>query len=180
MIISYEEAVTEFGSPYRIQKEVESGRLFRVARGFYSNQRHVDPYVLCALRYPGAIVTADSAFYLHGLTDVVPEKVHLATLRSATRISSVDVVQHFSKKRFYSAGEKIVVREGVQIRVYGRERMLVELMRSASSMPLDYYVELIRSYRKITDELDIRAIEDYIALFDRNVYMFDILQKEVL
>ena len=79
MIITHKAAVAEFGSPYRINKEIKANRLFRVARGFYSDTRYADPYALCAMRYPGAIVTMDSAFYLHGLTDRVPDKVHLAT-----------------------------------------------------------------------------------------------------
>ena len=54
VIVSHKTAVAEFGSLYRINKEIKAGRLFRVARGFYSDTRHVDPYALCAVRYPGA------------------------------------------------------------------------------------------------------------------------------
>ena len=73
MIITHKAAVAEFGSPYRINKEIKANRLFRVARGFYSDTRYVDPYALCAMRYPGAIVTMDSAFYLHGLLAVISQ-----------------------------------------------------------------------------------------------------------
>ena len=60
------------------------------------------------------------------------------------------------------------------------ERMLVELLRSAGSMPLDYYKELIISYRKIVDDLDMREVEDYMALYKRADSLFDMLQREVL
>ena len=43
MIITHKAAVAEFGSPYRINKEIEADRLFRVARGFCSDTRYVDP-----------------------------------------------------------------------------------------------------------------------------------------
>lgn len=180
MIITHGAAVAEFGSPYRINKEIKAGRLFRVARGFYSDRRHVDPYALCALRYPGAIVTMDSAFYLHGLTDRVPGEVHLVTARGATRISDPGVVQHFSESRLFGPGMTVIERDGARVKVYGRERMLVELMRASAVMAPDYYAELIGSYRRIADELDLYAVEEYMNMFDRNGFMADILQREVL
>lgn len=180
MILSYQEAKERHGSAYQINKEVQAGRLYKPARGFYSDTPHCDPYALAALRHPHAIVTMDSAFYIHGLTDVMPGKVHLATLRNATRIADPGVVQYFSEGRLFEPGCTEVERAGVRVRIYSRERMLVELMRNASSMPLDYYKEIVGSYRKLADELDIRAVEDHMALFERNDFMFDILQKEVL
>lgn len=180
MIITYETASLEFGSSYNINKEIKAGRLYRVARGYYSDQRHVDPYELCALRFPQAVVTADSAFYLHGLTDVVPDKAHLATSRGSTRISDANVVQHFTREELLQPGKQLMSRSGVDVPVYSKERMLVELIRHASSVPLDYYSELIRAYRKIIDELDLYAVEEYIELFGRNEYMYNVLQKEVL
>ena len=73
-----------------------------------------------------------------------------------------------------------VERDGGTARMYNRERMLVEVMRRQASLPLDYYKEVISSYRKIADELDIALVEDYMALFKKNDFMFDILQREVL
>lgn len=180
MIITHEAAVAEFGSPYRINKEIEAGRLFRVARGFYSDRRHADPYALCAMRYPAAIVTMDSAFYLHSLTDRVPDRVHLVTTRGATRIADAGVAQHFSENRLLDPGKTTIERDGAKIRVYSRERMLVELMRASASMAPDYYAEIIGSYRRIADELDLYAVEEYMDMFERNGYMADILQREVL
>ena len=180
MIITHEAAVAKYGSPYRINKEIEAGRLFRVARGYYSDVRHADPYALCAVRYPGAIVTMDSAFYLHGLTDRVPDRVYLVTARGATRVSDPGVVQRFSEDRLLNPGKTTIRRSGADIQVYSRERMLVELMRASASMAPDYYAELIGSYRRLVDELDLYAVEEYMDLFERNGYMATILQREVL
>lgn len=69
---------------------------------------------------------------------------------------------------------------GGTIRIYDAERMLVELMRNSASMPLDYYKEVINNYRRRSETLDIRSVEDYMDMFKRNDTMFDILQKEVL
>ena len=37
-----------------------------------------------------------------------------------------------------------------------------------------------RAAKAIVDELDIALVEDYMALFKKNDFMFDILQREVL
>ena len=83
MIYGYDDMLARFGSAYQIGKAVDSGELFKVARGLYSSERHPDPNaVVCAL-YPQAALTMDSAFYLHGLTDAVPELVPRRAIRRA-------------------------------------------------------------------------------------------------
>ena len=58
--------------------------------------------------------------------------------------------------------------------------MLVELLRHAGSMPLDYYKELVASYRKLASSLDMREVEDCMALYKRSDSLFDKMQREVL
>ncbi|MGN0034947.1 MAG: hypothetical protein ACI364_04400, partial [Coriobacteriales bacterium] len=60
-----------------------------------SDERNPNPNaVVCAL-YPQAVLTMDSAFYLHGLTDVVPELVHVATARNSTRVRDARARHYF-------------------------------------------------------------------------------------
>ncbi len=77
-------------------------------------------------------------------------------------------------------GVEVVGEDGLEVRVFSRERMLVELLRSAGSMPLDYYKELIGSYRKIAVELDMREVEECMSLYKRADNLFDMMQREVL
>ena len=180
MIYGYDDMLDRFGSAYQIGKAVDSSELFKVARGLYSSERHPDPNaVVCAL-YPQAVLTMDSAFYLHGLTDVVPELVHVATARNSTRIRDVWARQYFMGRASMAIGVETVCGESGDIRVFTKERMLVELLRCSGAMPLDYYKELIGSYRKIVDELDMREVEDCMALYKRARGLFDMMQREVL
>lgn len=168
------------GSKYRLSQALESGLLHKITRGIYSADRHPNPYLVASALYPEAVVTMDSAFFIHGLTDVAPDRVHLATRRNATRIRLRGVKQHFLEDAIFEAGVQELEYEGSSIRIYGLERMLVELMRSSASMPLDYYKEIIGQYRRKVEVLDLAQVEDYLDLFDRNERMFDILQREVL
>lgn len=180
MLETYAEVQRKYGSNYQIERAVERGDLFKVARGLYSSKQSVSPYAIAAKKYPEAIVTMDSAFYVHGLTDVVPDKINLATRRNASRIQDKRIKQHFTEEHLLEPGKTTVEYEGSEINIYNQERMLVELMRNNSQLPLDYYKEVILSYRRRIEDLDIRAIEGYIDIFERKDYLFDIFQREVL
>lgn len=180
MLYRYVDMMAEYGSAYQIDKAVKSGVIYRVVRGLYSDEQHPDPNAVVCSLYPQAVLTMDSAFYLHGLTDVVPDLVHVATPRNSTRIRDDRVRQYFMEPKLLEKGVREVDCGGVAFRAFSKERMLVELLRNASSLPLDYYKELIGSYRRIVDDLDMREVEDCIALYKRADSLFDMLQKEVL
>lgn len=52
-------------------------------------------------------------------------------------------------------GIEIADYKGYDIRIYNKERMLIELVRYKSKLPFDYYKEIILNYRKLLPRLDI-------------------------
>lgn len=180
VLYGYDDMLARYGSAYQIGRAVDSGLLFKITRGIYSDERHPDPSAVVCARYPQAVLTMDSAFYLHGLTDVVPELLHVATPRNSTRIRDSHVRQYFMDIRLMGAGVEETLRGGSPVRAFTRERMLVELLRNAGTLPLDYYKELIGSYRRIAGELDMREVEDCMALYARADGLFNMMQREVL
>jgi hypothetical protein len=110
----------------------------------------------------------------------VPEHIYLATKRNGTRIKNPKTKQIFMTEDIFGAGVESRQYEGADIRIYNKERLLIELMRNEKSLPFDYYKEIISSYRRMVDLLDFEKIEKYMSLFKRNEYMFNILQREVL
>ena len=180
MLYGYDDMLRRYGSAYQIGKAVDSGAIYKIARGLYSDERHPDPNAVACALWPQAVLTMDSAFYLHGLTDVVPELVHVATPRNSTRIRDARIRQYFMEPALMTVGVETTAEEGATIRAFTRERMLVELLRNAGTLPLDYYKELIASYRKISDDLDMREVEDCLALYKRGDSLFDMMQREVL
>ena len=180
VVFTYDEVLGQAGSRQCLENKVKRGELFKVARGVYSTEKYPDPIVTAHVLYPDAVITMDSALFAYGFTDTPPDKVHLATAREATRISRPGYRQYFTGKELLAPGAvELDVGQGVT-RIYNQERLLVEVMRRQAILPLDYYREAIDSYRRIAEGLDIRLIEDYIALFKRQDAMYDILQREVL
>ena len=66
------------------------------------------------------------------------------------------------------------------IRIYNRERMLIELVRFKAKLPLDYYKEIIQNYRKLIYELDFSLVEEYSVLFKNGDTLMNTVQMEVL
>ena len=179
-VLTYESALERAGSRSAFEAKVKNRELFKIDRGVYASSEHPDPLVVAHALYPDAIITMDSALASYGLTDVPPDKVHLATARDATRISRKGYRQYFTERELLNPGEVETDMGHGNVRIYNRERLLVEVMRRQAALPLDYYREIIDSYRRISEELDIRLVEDYMSLFKRQDAMFDILQREVL
>ena len=179
MIYSYDELIKKYGTRYNIQKALKEQEIYKLEHGIYSDKRIVDPLILYSKKYPYAVVTLDSAFYYYDLTDVIPNKVYLATPSKYRTIKNDKIVQIFSDKNILEAGKTVVKINNQNVYMYDKERLLVELIRKRKQIPFDYYKEIISNYRYISEELDMYKIEQYVALFKNETNLFDILQREV-
>ena len=68
---------------------------------------------------------------------------------------------------------------GVFIKIFTLERMLVELIRSKNRLPFDYYKEIIAHYRNLIFELDIQAVQEYAMRLPKSKLVMETLQLEV-
>lgn len=180
MLYSYNTCVEKYGTKYLMKKAVESGELFCLEKGIYSDEKYVSEDAIIAMKYPRAVFTLDSAFYYHGLTDVIPEKYYLSTDRNATKISDNRIVQIFEQANILYMGATEFDRNGYSIPVYTKERLLVELLRHKTKLPFDYYKEVLLNFRNIVHSLDIRAVQDYAERVPKTARIMEILQLEVL
>ena len=179
MVVGYREAMKHYGSVYRVNRAIKSKQLFKIGRGMYSYQEETSELEVVSARYPQAVFTMDSAFYFHGLTDVIPERLHLATCRNMLRIKNPRIRQYFEQKNYFGIGKMVLSFNGVEVSVYDQERMLLELVRRKKEVPFDYYKEIVRSYRKQVERLDIMKLESYIEHMNSRTDYFAILQREV-
>lgn len=173
------ECLQLYGSDYFIDKKVEMGELYRISKGVYSENKYVPELAVFSYKYPNAVVTMDSAFYYHELTDVIPNQCDLATTRNAAKIKDQRVKQYFINDDFFNVGIEIVNDCGYDIQIYNKERMLIELIRYKSKLPFDYYKEIILNYRKLLPTLNIQKIQDYALLSPKSNKVMEILQMEV-
>lgn len=161
VVITYREALAELGSRYRVRKAVSEGALHPVGRGMYSTNRDEDALAVIAKRYPGAILTGQTALYAHCLVTAPPDRIDLATRRGGTKIRDAAVRQHFIPEEWLGVGRSTVSVDGTELAAYDPERMLLELMRSRNKLPYDLYREAVASFRKRSERLDIYRLQDY-------------------
>ncbi|MCR5255616.1 MAG: hypothetical protein K6D96_06750 [Acetatifactor sp.] len=79
---------------------------------------YVPALQIISMKYPKAVFAMDSAFYYHGLTDVIPEKYCIATDRDAAKICQKNIIQIFENKNLLNLGVEQMEREGCVINIY--------------------------------------------------------------
>lgn len=179
MVYNYKEIIEIYKNDYNLKKALNKKEIFKLEKGIYSANKLVSPLVIYSKKYPNAVITMDSAYYYYNLTDVIPNKVYLATDRNSDKINNKKIVQTFMPKEILHKG-RITVEEGNEkINIYDKERLLIELIRKKNQIPFDYYKEIISNYRKIVNKLDMYKIEEYLSLFKNDVNLANILQMEV-
>lgn len=179
MLYFHKELKEKLKSDYQIQKAVYNNEYFKIENGLYSDIEFVNPLEIICKKYPNAIFTSDSAYYYYNLTDVIPDYFYLATKRSDTRINDKNVKQIFIPNDLFGFGKTQIEIENIKINIYDEERILVELIRKKNTIPFDYYKEIISSYRKKANKLDIYKIQEYISYYKNELSLYDTLMREV-
>jgi hypothetical protein len=179
-LYTYKEALKQFGSRTEVSKRLADGRLFNPVRNLYSTESYADPLAMAMKRCPQGIVTALTAFYLHGLTDKVPDRIDLATRRNATRINDVEVKQHFVAERLFEVGATTIEHDGVKVRIYDLESMLYYLIHHDGKLPFDLFKEVMKSYRIRANALDYRRLQEYATFLPGGRKNLERIIKEVL
>ncbi len=179
MILNYTECIREYGNDYQLEKALAEERIYRIEPGIYSTKRYPTELEIIMKKYPEVILTGEYAFYHHGLTDTIPEKYYVATKAKAAKLSDYRIVQIYVKTELLMLG--VIEKEisGVTVKIYDRERMLIELLRNKNTMPYDLYKEIIGNYRKIIEELQIWRIQEYADIFPKSKLIKKALEEEV-
>lgn len=179
MIFTYNELLFNYKSAYQIEKAVKDGKIFKVEKGIYSDVPNVHYLEVIMKKYSYGIFTSYSAYYYHNLTDVIPNKMYLATNRNATTINSDKIQQIRMKDELYNLGKTQIEYEGIIINIYDKERLLIDLARNKNQIGYDLYKEIIYNYRKQVNSLDTQKIEEYLQYFVNGDKIFEIIQDEV-
>ena len=80
----------------------------------------------------------------------------------------------------FNMGKTTMNYDGVDIVIYDKERLLVELVRNKRKFSFDYYKELIASYRRVVHELDMALIAEYACELPKSNTVMETLRLEVL
>jgi len=179
MLYRYFEVISKYKSNYYLEKAIKEKKIYKVKDGLYSDNKYFDYLEIINKKYPKAIFTQDSAYYYHNLSDVIPDKYYLATHRKAAKINDCEVKQIYVPEDKLNIGITRIKVNGIEIKIYDKERLLIELIKNNKKIPLDYYSEIIHNYREIVDDLDINKLSNYLKYYKKQEELFMTIQKEV-
>ncbi len=179
MIYNYNEIKDKFGSDYQVKKAISNGMLYKLESGLYSDKESIHYLDIFTKKYPKAIISGDSAYYYHNLTDVIPKKIYMTTDRNSGRFKDNHIEQSYEIDNYFSLGKTSIEYEGVKINIYDKERMLLEIIKNKNNTSYDYYKEIINNYRKIRDNLDIMKLQNYSNIYPNGEKLMEMIQDEV-
>lgn len=179
MIYTYADCIEKWHTDYQIKKQIAAGNLFQLEKGLYADTPQVSTLALLTVKYPKAIITMDSAFYYHGLTDVIPDEFHLATDKHSFYLSDSRIRQYYIQTDIIDKGVITMQHRDAILHIYDKERMLIELLRYKNKLPYDYYKEILGNYRNMIYELDIQRIQEYASTFPKSKMISQSLEAEV-
>ena len=166
MVYTTKELLSRGDTEYSIRKKAAAGELHQVERGVYSDESPLfKDEVFLSKKYPNAVFTFLSAYYLHDLTDLVPDCFFLATEQHSFPIRRKDVTQSYQDPSFFFVGISRMEVDGGCIRIYDLERMLLETIRLRERMPADLYYEVMDSFRRRKADLDFFKLNEYAKHF---------------
>ena len=130
------------------------GTLEVVSRGVFrlsgSEQIGNPDLVTVATRVPKGVICLISALAYHELTTHIPHEIHLALQRGAEppRLKYPPIKIYWFKGPAFTEGVETHRLDGVDIRIYSREKTLADCFKFRNRIGLDTAVEAVRFYRE--------------------------------
>ena len=156
-------------SKYKFYKYVSEGQLKKSSHGIYQlDDEWQDELLILHNRCSGAVFSHDEAFYYHNLTDREP-LVHTLTTYSgynSHRLTSSGICKVYTvKKELMDVGKTIVEDNfGNDIPMYDLERTVCDLIRNRSSIEVQDFNAVLKSYISRKDK-NLNRLMEYAKLF---------------
>ena len=148
-----------------LSRYVKKHNLIQVVRGFYAREDWiVDPYLVFQYTYPQFIYSFNSAIYLHGLGDILPNYLEVTGPFNYRPMSKNrdDVMTHTDTvDESYNLGiTDIKTSLGNVVRVYDKEKTICDLIKHKDKTEFEVYVKALTRYARSKDK-DINKLMRY-------------------
>jgi predicted transcriptional regulator of viral defense system len=159
--------VTDAGIPRRVLSDMTaSGHLVRIERGIYLLEGSwEDEFLVYSLRYPKGIFSYDTALYLHGLTDAVPQVFTMTFPQGYNTKSLANTMLDVrrAESALLGLGKALVSSpSGNPVSSYSRERTLCDILRGSEADDSGRASVAYQRYCSASDK-DIATLLDYAA-----------------
>lgn len=148
-----------------LTRYVKKHNLIQIARGFYAKREWiVDPYLVFQYTYPQFIYSFNSAIYLHGLGDILPNYLEVTkpiNYHPYTKRRDDVVIHADTVDASYNLGiTEIVTSLGNPVRVYDKEKTICDIIKNKDKVEFEVYVKALNKYAKSKDR-NINKLMEY-------------------
>jgi predicted transcriptional regulator of viral defense system len=143
----------------------DKGIIIGISRGLYrlaSYPEHRDPDLcIVSLRYPKAVICLISALAIHDLTTQIPHEINIAFPRGSRTpsITQPPIRSFLFSETAYQAGIEEHKFEGVRIRVYDKEKTIIDIFRFRNKLGIDVFLEALKLYKATGKTRPARLME---------------------
>ncbi|MCF7926985.1 MAG: hypothetical protein K9L74_05370 [Candidatus Izimaplasma sp.] len=180
MFYTYKEIIERYKNDYQVKKALERNEIKKIKPGLYSDGDVLFDLPELFLKRDDTVLTLQSAFQFHGVTDYIPEYTYVATPRNAYPINLPEVKQIFMSKKYHLVGVESKIIDKVQVRVYDLERSLIELIRYEKKLSFEEYHHTIRKFREKKDILNFNKLMTYAKHFRSYMKIIRVVQNSIM
>ncbi len=155
--------------PSTLYKMRDAGTLEVISRGVFrlsdSEPLGNPDLVTVATRVPKGVICLISALAYHELTTQIPHEIHVALHRGAEppRLKYPPIKIYWFKGQAFTEGVETHSHDGVDIRIYSREKTLADCFKFRNKIGLDTAVEAVRFYRE-RRSMNVDALMRYASI----------------
>lgn len=180
VIYNYKEAIKYYGNDYSLKKEILRGNIFRIEKGIYSDKLVPNELAILGKKYDDFIITLQSALLYYGLSDFVPDLPTIITLENSFHINKKLCKQYYTNKKYFDIGVDIIYIEDTSLKIFNKERLLIEVIRYETKISGEEYNHILRQYRDINKELNFGKIFNYAEEFKEFKKIYNVIKNTIL
>lgn len=157
-------------SSRQIKKLIEEGIIAKIKYGFYELTDYIPKEEVIITRlFPDAVIFLESALLYYEYTDRIPQALQIAVDRySKTTQYNIDypiIKPYYLEPKFIEIGVLTVQIEGVEVRIYDRDRTICDVLRYKTKLEEEVFTNAIRCYVKDSKK-NIRNLFEYAEVFN--------------
>lgn len=156
-------------SSRQIKKLMEEGLISKIKHGFYELTCYIPKEeVIIARLFPKSIIFLESALVYYEYTDRIPSSWQIAVNKDSKLQYDRDyplIKPYYLEPKFIEIGIDIIVIEGVEVRIYDRDRTICDVLRYETKLEEDVFTKAIKSYIKDSKK-NVRNLFEYAEKFN--------------
>ncbi|NLC66507.1 MAG: hypothetical protein GX752_06175 [Clostridium sp.] len=157
-------------SSRQINKLLGEGMISKIKYGFYeSNEYPLKEQVIIARLFPKAVIFLESALMHYGYTDRIPSAWQIAVDRHSKPnqydIEYPVIEPYYLEPKFIDIGVDIIHEDGVDIRIYDRDRTICDILRYENKLEEEVFTNAIKRYVK-DPKKNVRRLFEYAGEFN--------------